>query len=115
MKDTVSAILALLVLAAAGLGPAAAADDSKVKAATKRVERGAAKIGQGKVGEGIEETAKGIGDTLVEGGKFTGEKLKESGKAAEPEVKSAWQNVRDGAYSVGRSVKSFFTTLFSSK
>jgi hypothetical protein len=104
---------ALLTLAFA-LAPAAGADDAKVKAATKQVERGAGKIGAGKIGEGVEETAKGIGKTVVEGSKFTGEKLKESGKAAEPGAKSAWQNVKDGATDLGHSVKRFFTRLFGS-
>lgn len=93
--------------------PALAADDSKVNAATRQVETGAKKIGQGQVGAGVEETAKGIGNTVVEGAKFTGEKLKESGKAAEPEAKNAWSNVRDGAVSFGHSVKNFFTRLFN--
>ena len=57
------------------VGPATAADDSKVKAATGQVESGAKKIGQGKVGDGVEETAKGIGNTVVEGATYTGEKL----------------------------------------
>ncbi len=48
---------------------------------------------------------------MVEGAKTAGDKLKEAGKAAEPEAKSAWSQVRDGAVSFGRSVKSFFTTL----
>jgi hypothetical protein len=93
--------------------PAAAADDSKVNAATRQVETGAKKIGQGKVGEGVEETAKGIGNTVVEGAKFTGEKLRESGQAAEPQAKSAWTNARDGAAAFGHSVKSFFQRLFT--
>lgn len=105
--------LAVMVVGAAGVPPASAADDSKVKAATKQVERGAGKIGAGKIGEGVEETAKGIGNTVVEGSKFTGEKLKESGKAAEPEAKSAWGNLRDGAVRFGASVRNFFSTLFS--
>jgi len=93
-------------------GPATAADDSKVKAATGQVESGAKKIGQGKVGDGVEETAKGIGNTVVEGAKYTGEKLKESGKAAEPEAKSAWHSLKETANSFGTSVKNFFTRLF---
>jgi hypothetical protein len=92
---------------------AAAADDSKVKAATGEVETGAKKIGQGKVGDGVEETAKGVGHTVVEGAKYTGEKLKESGKAAEPEAKSTWNNMKDTANSFGATVKNFFTRLFS--
>jgi hypothetical protein len=93
--------------------PAAAADDSKVKAATNQVESGAKKIGDGKIGDGVEQTAKGIGNTVVEGAKYTGEKLKESGKAAEPEAKSTWGNLKDTANSCGATVKSFFASLFS--
>jgi len=93
--------------------PAVAADDSKVNSATRQVESGAKKIGQGKIGEGVEETAKGIGNTVVEGSKFAGEKLKESGKAAEPQAKSAWTNVKDGAGAFGSSVKNFFQRLFT--
>jgi hypothetical protein len=105
----VLSIVALIV----PVGLAAAADDSKVKAATNQVEGGAKKIGEGKVGDGVEQTAKGIGNTVVEGAKFTGEKLKESGKAAEPEAKSTWSNLKDTANSFGGTVKNFFTRLFS--
>lgn len=101
---------ALLAVTAA---PALAADQSKVDAATRQVEGGAKKIGKGKVVEGVEETAKGIGKTVVEGAKFTGEKFKESGRAAEPQAKGAWSNVKEGANSFGRSVKAFFSRLFS--
>jgi len=90
-----------------------AADDSKVKAATEQVEHGAKKIPDGKIGEGVEETAKGIGNTVSEGAQYSGEKLKDAGKAAEPPAKTAWGNARDGAVNVGRSVKNFFTSLFS--
>jgi len=92
-------LLASVVLAASAL-PARAADDSKVK------------LGAGKIGEGVEETAKGIGNTVVEGAKYSGDKLKESGKAAEPKAKSAWESVRDGTVDFGHSVKNFFTNLF---
>jgi hypothetical protein len=94
-------------------GFALAADDSKVKAATEQVERGAKKIPDGKIGEGVEETAKGVGNTVSEGAKYSGEKLKEAGKAAEPPAKTAWGNARDSAVGFGHSVKSFFTKLFS--
>ena len=90
-----------------------AADDSKVKAATNQVESGAKKIPDGKIGEGVTETAKGIGNTASEGAKFTGEKLKEAGKAAEPPARTAWGNARDGAVAAGQGVKRFFTNLFS--
>ena len=104
--------LAILAILALGCAPTLAADTTKVDAATKQVETGAKKIGDGKIGEGVEETAKGIGNTVVEGAKFTGEKLKEAGKTAEPPAKNAWEKVKDGASSFGSSVKSFFTTLF---
>ena len=101
-----------LIIALLAAGPVAAADDSKVKAATNQVESGAKKIGQGKVGDGVEETAKGLGNTVVDGAKYTGEKLKESGKAAEPQANSTWQNLKETANSFGGTVKSFFTKLF---
>lgn len=114
MRRLMCVPVAMLVTLALAPAPAAAADDTKVKAATKQVERGANKIGAGKIGEGVEETAKGIGKTVVEGSKFAGEKLKESGKAAEPEARGAWQNLKDGATDLGHSVKRFFTRLFGS-
>ncbi|MBI1736062.1 MAG: hypothetical protein HYR51_12880 [Candidatus Rokubacteria bacterium] len=89
-----------------------AADDSKVKAATGQVESGAKKIGEGQIGQGVEDTAKGIGKTVVEGAKYTGEKLKEAGKAAEPKTKSAWESFKESANSFGAGAKNFFTTLF---
>ena len=103
------ATLAAFLLAAS---PAPAADDTKVKGATQQVETGANKIGDGEVGKGAEETAKGVGKTVEEGAKYTGEKFKEAGKAAEPGAKSSWQHVKEGASSFGNSVKSFFTKLF---
>ena len=48
---------------------------------------------------------------MVEGAKTAGEKLKEAGKAAEPQAKTAWEQVRDGAVSFGHGVKNFFTRL----
>ena len=103
------ATLAAFLLAAS---PAPAADDTKVKGATQQVETGAKKIGDGEVGKGAEETAKGVGKTVEEGAKYTGEKFKEAGKAAEPGAKSSWRHVKEGASSFGHSVKSFFTKLF---
>ena len=92
---------------------AQAADESKVKGATQQVESGAKKIGQGEVGKGVEETAKGVGNTVVEGAKFTGEKFKEAGKAAEPPAKRTGDNIREGARAFGQWVKTFFTRLFN--
>jgi hypothetical protein len=113
MKRIGHVIVLVLPLSLLASGFALAADDSKVKAATDQVERGAKKIPDGKIGEGVTETAKGIGNTVSEGAKYSGEKLKEAEKAAEPPAKTAWGNARDGAVNVGRSVKGFFTNLFS--
>ena len=119
---TTKRLLAVAIPLAALIGwtaaPATAADESKVKSATREVETGAKKIGEGKLGTGVEETAKGIGHTVVEGAKFSGEKLKESGQAARPPAKSAWGHLKDGsiresADAFGASVKNFFTRLFS--
>lgn len=100
--------LTIVCVMALGVAPVTwAADDSKVNAATERVEKGAKEIGKG-----VEETAKGVGNTGTEGAKYTGEKLKESGKVAEPKAKSAWHQTRDGAVDFGSSVKKFFSNLF---
>jgi hypothetical protein len=108
---TLAVAIVVAIVAWAAL-PAVAADDTKVKEGTRAVESGAKEIGAGKVGQGVEDTAKGIGKTVVEGAKYTGEKLKESGKAAEPQAKTAWESTRDGAVAFGHSVKNFFQTLF---
>ena len=113
MKRIGHVIVLVLPLSLLASGFALAADDSKVKAATDQVERGAKKIPDGKIGEGVTETAKGIGNTVSEGAKYSGEKLKEAGKAAEPPAKTAWGNARDSAVGFGHSVKGFFTKLFS--
>src|SRR5262245_49263408 len=110
MNRRLLALDAALLAAVVVTAPAPAADDSKVQAATRDVETGAKKIGQGD-----EETAKGVGKTVEQGAKLTGEKIKESGKAAEPQAKSAWEHTRDGATAFGRSVRDFFTGLFPSK
>jgi hypothetical protein len=75
MKLLVS-VLAAAVMAGSVL-PARAADDTKVKAATEQVQSGARKIGDGKVGPGFEETAKGVGKTIVEGAKYSGHTIKD--------------------------------------
>jgi hypothetical protein len=113
MKESVVTVVAALSTLGALLTPVQAADDSKVKAATRQVETGAKEIGAGEVGEGIADTAKGIGHTVVEGAKYTGERLKESARAAEPEAKGAWYSFRDATAKFGRSVKNFFTNLGS--
>jgi hypothetical protein len=112
MKALAMTLLAFAVFVGSAV-PGGAADDSKVKGATQQVETGAKKIGDGKIGEGVKDTAKGVGNTVVEGAKYSGEKIKEGGQAAEPRAKSAWENVRDGAVDFGHSVKNFFTRTFS--
>lgn len=113
MKRLGLVIVLVVPLSLLASGFAGAADDSKVKAATNQVESGARKIPDGKIGEGVAETARGIGKTVSEGAKYSGEKLKEAGKAAEPPPRTAWDKTRDGAVGFGHSVKSFFTNLFS--
>lgn len=117
-KRWLAATFAFTALVASIAAPVEAADESKAKAATRQVESGAKKIGDGKVGTGTEEMAKGVGNTVVEGAKFTGEKFKESGQAAKPPAKSAWQHLKEGsvkqsADAFGSSVKNFFTRLFT--
>ncbi len=117
-KKLLAIAIALAVLVGWMAAQAMAADDSKVKAATRQVEAGAKKIGEGKVGDGVEQTAKGVGHTVVEGAKYSGGKLKESGQAAKPPAKSAWQHLKEGslkesANAFGSSVKGFFTRLFN--
>ena len=58
-------------------GVAGAADKTKVDQATKQVENGAKQMGEGKVGPGVKETAKGIDNTIVEGAKYSGQNIKE--------------------------------------
>jgi hypothetical protein len=73
-------IVCVLPLSLLASGFALAADDSKVKAATHQVERGAKKIPEGKIGEGVKETGKGVGKTVSEGAKYSGKKVKEAVK-----------------------------------
>ena len=66
-----------IVVVALTCGAAGAADKTKVDQATQRVQQGAKEIGQGNVVTGVKETAKGIGNTVVEGAKFSGQTIKE--------------------------------------
>lgn len=113
LRRTLMVVLVSVSVVAGSVAPLVAADDAKVKAATRRVERGGKMIGSGKVGPGIEETAKGVGNTVVEGAKYSGNKLKASGKAAEPAAKGAWGSLKQSANAFGASVKRFFARLFS--
>jgi hypothetical protein len=80
MKRLGPVIACVLPLSLLASGIAVAADDSKVKAATHQVKSGAKKIPEGKVGEGVKETAKGVGKTVSEGAKYSGNKVKEAVK-----------------------------------
>ena len=113
MKRLGVLIVFVLPFALLACGSALAADDSKVKAATNQVESGAKKIPDGKIADGVTETAKGIGNTVSEGAKYSGEKVKDAAQATAPPAKTAWGNARDGAVGVGRSVTTFFTSLFT--
>jgi hypothetical protein len=88
-------------------------DDARVKDGMNQIEHGAQKIPSRQIGDGVQETAKGVGTTVSEGAKYSGEKLKDAGQATEAPAKSAWGHARDGAVDVGRTVKGFFTHLFS--
>jgi hypothetical protein len=63
-------MVCMLSLSLLASGVALAADDSKVKAGAHQVERGAKKIPEGKIGEGVKETGKGVGKTVTEGAKY---------------------------------------------
>jgi hypothetical protein len=108
MKIPASFGVVLIAAGSLGTASAAAADDSKMKQGAEEVKSGGRQVGQGVV-----ETAEGVGKTVVGGAETAGEKIKEAGEAAKPTAKSAWENVRDGSVSFGRSVKTFFTRLFS--
>jgi hypothetical protein len=72
-----------------------------------RSRRGATSIG-----DGIEQTTKGIGNTVVAGAKVVGVKLGAAGKAAEPTARHAWARVVQGASDVGRSMSGSFDRPF---
>ena len=113
MKRVGSVTMFVLMLSLLVPTSAAPADDAKVKEGMSQIERGAKKIPINQIGDGVQETAKGIGTTVSEGAKYSGEKLKDAGQATEAPAKSAWGHAREGAVSVGHSVKTFFTNLFS--
>ena len=64
MKALKMTAVCWLVYALAVTGPVVAADESKLDDAKRQVESGAATAG-----EGIKETARGVGNTVVEGAK----------------------------------------------
>jgi hypothetical protein len=80
MKHLGLVIVCMFPFSLLASGFALAADDSKVKAATHQVEQGAKKIPEGKVVEGVKQTAKGVGKTVTEGAKYSGKKVQEAVK-----------------------------------
>jgi hypothetical protein len=71
---------AVLLIVGLSVSPVAAADKTKVDAATKQVQDGAKQIGQGAAGSGFKDLFKGIGNTIVEGAKFSGNTIAEAFK-----------------------------------
>jgi hypothetical protein len=67
----------LLASVALSSGMVDAADKPKVDRATRQVEEGAKRIGQGQIGPGFRQFFTGIGNTIVEGAKFSGANIKE--------------------------------------
>jgi hypothetical protein len=106
-----SMLVTLAISSVVGLGPAVAADRSDVDAAAAGGAR-RPQMGRGRMLEGAGETARGIGNTIVEGARYTGEKLGEAGKAAGPAARTAWDRTKEGAVAFGSSVREFFGTLF---
>ncbi len=107
MKTLTMVSALLLILGPVGSSGARAADDSKMNQGAQQVESGGKQIGHG-----VADTAKGAGKTVVGGAEVAGEKIKDAGEAAKPKATNVWDSVRDGTVSFGRSVKTFFTTLF---
>jgi gas vesicle protein len=75
--------------------------------ATNQISRGAQQVGQG-----ITETAREVGNTVVESVKRTGETLRQAGETVVPEAQNAWEQVRDGATTMSRKVGTFLERLF---
>jgi hypothetical protein len=94
-----AALLSILLVNA----PAFAADESN---GVQQLEGGARQIGGG-----VEETAKGLGTTVVHGAKTASEKITTAENAAEPAAKRAWSQATSAAVSFGDNVSNFFTTL----
>jgi hypothetical protein len=114
MNKHASIVAAILLL---GTGFAAsAAEEQRDRAASERVEKsepnGAAsrqiESGARQIGRGVQEAAKGV----AEGTKEVGRKIGGAAREAEPEAKSAWENLKTAAADAGRSVKTFFSRLF---
>ena len=116
MIVTLGAAALALVLAAGG--PALAADVDTPGTATQQVERGAKKVG-----EGIGETASGIGQAVVEGAnvaanavadgaKRTGRIIGRAGKAVGHGAKGVWETARDRVIDFADDVVRFVNRPF---
>ena len=88
--------------------PALVACESNAREGVQQIESGAKQVGRG-----VEVATKGIGTTVVGSAKTAGDAIKGAGKAAEPDAKRAWSQTKNGAVSLGHSVKNFFTRLFN--
>ena len=110
--------LALAHIAVSGATGAGAASSDSVEPATRAVEDGAKKTG-----EGLGDTARGIGQTVVEGTKLagntvaeaavsTGRAIGDAGKVVGRGAKTAWETARDGVLDFADDVLSFLTRPF---
>lgn len=115
IPNLVAPALALVVAFGA---PALAADDDTPGAATQQVESGAKKVG-----EGIGETASGIGHAMVEGtnvaanavaggAKSTGRIIGRAGKTVGEGAKAAWETARDRVIDFADDVVRFVNRPF---
>ena len=116
-------MIAILVAAALGLfvaggAPALAADGDTPGGPTQQVESGAKKVG-----EGIGETASGIGQTVVEGAnvaanavaggaKRTGRIIGRAGRAVGQGAVGAWETTRDHVIDFADDVLRFVSRPF---
>jgi len=70
-------VSACALIVALSIGPAAAADTTKVNEATSQIAEGARSIGYGEFGSGVSDLVVGIGRTIVEGTVYTGKAIGE--------------------------------------
>ena len=75
-------VSACTVLVALSLGPAAAADKTKVEDSTRQVTEGAQSIGYGEFGPGVSDVIVGVGRTIIHGTVYAGKSIGEFFKKA---------------------------------
>ena len=66
-----------ILLVALSLGPAAAADKTKLEDSTRQVTEGAQSIGYGEFGPGVSDVIVGVGRTIIHGTVYTGKTIGE--------------------------------------